>query len=111
MSTNDEFEKFMYENFDWMEEQAYGAPIRKCWNFQQKIIDELTRNLEQQKFNNKHNLSIDQQVADKIEKLESQNKIMSDALEFYRDAPCNPKINKIAPHWRSTAIIALEKCK
>jgi hypothetical protein len=46
-------------------------------------VDELERELEQQRFNNKHNLSIDQGVADRMAMLESQNKIMKEALEFY----------------------------
>lgn len=41
------------------------------WNerFYEKEIESLKRELEQQRFNNKHNLSIDQKVADKIESL------------------------------------------
>lgn len=35
-----------------------------------ELLDKLERQLHQQKFNNKHNLSIDQQVSDRIEQLE-----------------------------------------
>lgn len=53
-----------------------------------RTVDSLERQLDQQKFNNKHNLSIDQQIADKIKeqarkikKLEKQNADMKWKIE------------------------------
>ena len=36
-------------------------------------IEQLEKDLEQQRFNNKHNLSIDQKVSDEIARLKSEN--------------------------------------
>jgi predicted RNase H-like nuclease (RuvC/YqgF family) len=53
-------------------------------------IKHLKAELEQQKFNNKHNLSIDQEVSDEIVRLKAELelsqrnvKILTDALNFY----------------------------
>lgn len=43
-------------------------------------IKRLEAELHQQKFNNKHNLSIDGQIADKIESLEQENQILREEL-------------------------------
>lgn len=40
----------------------------------------LERELDQQRFNNKHNLSIDQKIADKILSLEQENQILIEEL-------------------------------
>ena len=45
-------------------------------------IEKLKKELHQQKFNNKHNLSIDQSVSDKIKDLEGKR----EKLEFHLDA-------------------------
>ena len=45
-------------------------------------VAKLTKELEQQKFNNKHNLSIDQQVSDKIDRLRKENEKLKDLLKF-----------------------------
>jgi hypothetical protein len=50
------------------------------WNFLQSKIDELEKELHQQRFNNKHNLSIDQKIADKIE---SQRKEIDELVNSF----------------------------
>ena len=45
-------------------------------------IDKLERELEQQRFNNKHNLSIDQKISDQVAELEKENKKYREALGF-----------------------------
>jgi hypothetical protein len=47
-------------------------------------IKRLEAELHQQKFNNKHNLSIDQQIADKILSLEQENQILREELTSAR---------------------------
>lgn len=42
---------------------------------------ELEKELDQQKFNNKHNLSIDQKIADKIEELEEERDMWKNSAE------------------------------
>ena len=56
----------------------------------EKEIESLKAELEQQKLNNKHNLSIDQEVSDEIVRLKAELelsqksvKILTDALSFY----------------------------
>ena len=58
-------------------------------------IKELEKELEQQRFNNKHNLSIDQTVADKIEELEKRL-VLSDCLYEAQSSLCNDLFKKIA---------------
>ena len=50
-----------------------------CYQKQLKI-QELEKELHQQRFNNKHNLSIDQTIADKIQSLEQENQILREEL-------------------------------
>ena len=49
---------------------------KEAWNHvtteKNKEIAELKKELDQQKFNNKHNLSIDQSVSDKIKELKHE---------------------------------------
>ena len=47
-------------------------------------IKELEKELEQQRFNNKHNLSIDQAVADKIEQLEKELELRSSWVKHHQ---------------------------
>lgn len=46
-------------------------------------IESLKRELKQQRFNNEHNLSIDQKIADKIQKQAEVIERLKDALWFY----------------------------
>jgi len=41
--------------------------------------------LHQQRFNNHHNLSVDQKVSDQVAELEKESKKYREALEFYAD--------------------------
>jgi len=49
-----------------------------------KKIKELEKELEQQRFNNKHNLSIDQTVADKIKELEKELELRSSWVKHHQ---------------------------
>ena len=63
---------------------SHQSPIRTfdILDRQQKKIEELEKELHQQRFNNKHNLSIDQTVADKIKELEAREKKLIECLEL-----------------------------
>lgn len=52
-------------------EDALFVVFKAAYSLQQEKIEKLEKDLAQQKFNNAHNLSIDQQIADKIESLKS----------------------------------------
>lgn len=49
-----------------------------------EVIEKLKRELHQQRFNNKHNLSIDQKVSDEIERLRNVNKELESDNEELR---------------------------
>lgn len=48
-------------------------------------VKELEKELHDQRFYNKHNLSIDQKIADKISKLEAKVRLLKMAETDYRD--------------------------
>lgn len=50
--------------------------------FYENIISEKNKSLEQQKFNNAYNLSIDQQVSDEMAKLRKENELIRSDLLF-----------------------------
>lgn len=58
------------------ERTCIGCVVRQV----EKEVKSLEFELNQQRFNNKHNLSIDQTIADKIESLEKEKK------QYYDDA-------------------------
>ena len=70
---------------DWEKLEISKDGFSTAWDLQQEKIDKLEKELAQQKFNNAHNLSIDQSVADEIKKLNEIINIQSDAIEFYAD--------------------------
>lgn len=47
-----------------------------------QVIEKMKSELHQQCFNNEHNLSIDQKVADEIKKLEEENEELREDLEW-----------------------------
>jgi len=49
-----------------MSDHSHKRAMQKVGYYQQKEINKLKRELDQQKFNNKHNLSIDQSIADEM---------------------------------------------
>ena len=82
----DSFEEFRKKELDKWEGDQYGEEYKDpdtivqetaefTWTASrvdaEKKIEALEKRLEQQLFDNKHNLSIDQQIADKIENLEA----------------------------------------
>lgn len=65
------------EKIEKLEKELHNERISRVNSdaFYENIIAKKNKSLEQQKFNNAHNLSIDQQIADKIKELETQRDI------------------------------------
>jgi len=81
-----EAQEFCFGNYNnaTRDEQVGEFSAKAAYNHQQLKIDklekenkELKAELEQQRFNNKHNLSIDQKVADRIKELEKSNETLN----------------------------------
>ena len=69
-------------------------------------IKELEKELEQQRFNNKHNLSIDQTVADKIEQLEKELELRSSWVKHHQACV---EANSVREHKLEERLAHLEK--
>lgn len=73
--------------------KSFQFGCQSCWTLQQGKISQLEKELDQQRFNNKNNLSIDQKISDKIVKLEQRLKDAEEVIKDFKNYGTRHDIN------------------
>lgn len=73
-----------------MYDDGKDAGYDEAWRDAEVEIERLKGELRQQRFNNAHNLSIDQQIADEVERLNNIIVIQREAIEALRHTLKSP---------------------
>lgn len=73
--------KMLHNGEEWIRISDHVKFMQSIESHNDKIIKNLQEELRQQRFNNEHNLSIDQKVSDEIAKLKEQVKVLKEACE------------------------------